>query len=73
MERYLLKTNIIVPTRKNNFSVCTAVPVALYEDRLAISAAKYKDLQVLKKLNTNEAFYDALTYDDKVEDEGQDQ
>lgn len=49
------------------------MPVALYEDRLAISAAKYKDLQVLKKFTTNEAFYDALPYDDKVEDEGQDQ
>lgn len=68
-----LKTSIIVPTRKKNFSVCTAVPVALYKDRLAISAAKYKDLQVLKKFTTNEAFYDALPYDDKVEDDGQDQ
>ena len=66
------KTNIIIPTRKNNFKRCTAAPTGLYKERLCISAAKYKDLQVLKKFSTDQAFYNALPYDDKVPDEGHD-
>ncbi|KAK3758738.1 hypothetical protein RRG08_020504 [Elysia crispata] len=42
------KTSMIIPTRKkNNFSRCPAAPTGLYKERLCISAAKYKDLQVL--------------------------
>ncbi|KAK3739577.1 hypothetical protein RRG08_006554 [Elysia crispata] len=63
------KTNLIIPTRKNNFRRCTAAPTGLYKERQCIYAAKYKDLQVLKKFSTDQAFYDALPYDDKVPDE----
>ncbi|KAK3791823.1 hypothetical protein RRG08_026728 [Elysia crispata] len=70
--RILDETSIIIPTRKNNLRRCTAASTGLYKERLCISAVKYKDRQVLKKFSTDQAFYDALPYEDKVPDEGHD-
>ena len=54
----LLKTNL-----KNNSKIPIKgeIPI-LYNAKLCISEAKYRDLQVLKKFTSNTEFYDSLPY-----------
>lgn len=58
----LLKTNL-KNNRKNTIN--SEIPI-LYNAKLCISVAKYRDLQVLKRFTSNAQFYDSLPYNQEV-------
>ena len=67
-----LRTNIqVVVGRRTRLPVPGEVK-QLYNDRLPISTAKFKDLQILKRFSSNEPFFDALPYEDRNDDHDDD-
>ena len=63
-----LRTNIHVVVGRRTRPPVPGELKQLYKDRLPISTAKFKDLQILKRFSSDEAFFDALPYDDRKED-----